>query len=112
MSTIYEVKITTQAQKHLLEIFDYISLELLAPDAANNLLAKMENSIMSLSEFPERYQLIDEEPWKSEGIRKIVVNNFLIYYWINKNSCIVYVTAVIYHKKNQLEELKNMNFND
>ena len=110
MSTIYEVKITTQAQKHLLEIFDYISLELLAPDAANNL--KMENSIMSLSEFPERYQLIDEEPWKSEGIRKIVVNNFLIYYWINKNSCIVYVTAVIYHKKNQLEELKNMNFND
>ena len=33
---------------------------------------------MGLTEFPERFQLIDEEPWKTEGIRKIVVNNFLV----------------------------------
>ena len=52
MAEIYEVKITRQAQEQMAEIVDYISNELFAPEAASNLLDKMENSIMSLSEFP------------------------------------------------------------
>lgn len=43
-----------QAQEQMAEIVDYIIFELFAPDAANNLLDKMENSIMALTEFPER----------------------------------------------------------
>lgn len=60
---------------------------------------KLEKSIMALTEFPERYQLIDEEPWRSESVRKIVVNNFLVYYWINTQERKVHVTAVIYKKE-------------
>lgn len=112
MSEIYEVKITTQAQEQMVEIIDYISYELFAPDAANNLLDKLEENILSLSEFPERYQLIEKEPWRTEGIRKIVVNNFFIYYWIDKAEKKVQVTAVIYEKRNQIEQLKNMNIDD
>ena len=67
MSEIYEVKITKQAQEQLEEIFGYISYELLAPDASNTLLDKMEDSIMKLSSFPERFQLVDEEPWANGG---------------------------------------------
>lgn len=112
MADIYEIKITSQAQEQMAEIIDYISHELFAPDAANYLLDKMENSIMALAEFPERYQLIDEEPWRTEGIRKIVVNNFLVYYWINQAEKKVHVTAVIYSKREQLEQLKNMNMDE
>lgn len=108
MSEIYEVKITLQAQNQMEEIVDYISHELCAPDAANNLLDNLEENIMALAEFPERYQLIDEEPWGTEGIRKIVVKNFLVYYWIDKDKKKVQVTAVIYAKGDQIEQLKNM----
>lgn len=112
MADIYEVKITRQAQEQMAEIVDYISHELFAPESANNLLDKMESSIMGLTEFPERFQLIDEEPWKTEGIRKIVVNNFLVYYCINELEKKVQVTAVIYSKRDQIEQLKNMKIVD
>ncbi|MGN0342371.1 MAG: type II toxin-antitoxin system RelE/ParE family toxin [Roseburia sp.] len=108
MAEVYEVKITTQAQEQMEEIVDYISHELFAPDAANNLLDKMEKSIYALSEFPEHYQLIEEEPWRTEGIRKIVVNNFLIYYWVDKVNRKVQITAVIYEKRDQIAQLKKM----
>lgn len=112
MSEIYKVKITKQAQEQMLEIFDYISYELFAPEAADILLNKMEKSIMSLSEFPERYQLIDEEKWSIKGVRKIVVNNFIVYYLVDKRKKIVQVTAVIYEKRNQIEQLKKMDMDN
>lgn len=112
MKDIYDVKITKQAKEQMAQIVDYISNELFAPEAAIQLLDKLENSIMALKEFPERYQLIDEEPWRCEGVRKIVVNNFLVYYWINTPERKVHVTAVIYTKRDQLKQLKLMNMDD
>ena len=108
MTEIYKIRITKQAREQMTEIVDYISYELFAPEAANNLLEKMEKSILTLAEFPERYQLIDEEPWRNEGIRKIVVSNFLMYYWINKSEKIVQILAVIYSRRDQLEQLRNL----
>lgn len=52
----------------------------MVPDAADNLLDKMKAEITKLSSFPKKHALIDEEPWRTEGVRKIVVKNFLIYY--------------------------------
>lgn len=112
MADIYEVKITNQAREQMSEIIDYISQELFAPDAANNLLNKMEKSILALREFPEKNQLIDEEPWRTEGIRRIIVDNFLVYYWIDKAEKRIQVIAVIYSKRDQLEQLKNMKLDD
>jgi toxin ParE1/3/4 len=45
----------------------YISNDLMAPDAVDNLLEKMKAEITKLSSFPQ-YALIDEEPWRTEGI--------------------------------------------
>ena len=108
MAVVYEVKITAQAESQMAEIVDYITNELLAPDAADNLLTKLEKSILGLSRFPEKYQLIEEEPWRSEGVRKIVVNNFLVYFWIDKNQKKVQVFAVIYEKRDQIEQLRHL----
>ena len=96
----------------MMKIIDYISFELFAPDAANKLLYKLENRIMSLSEFPERHQLIEEEFWRDKGIRKIVVNNYFVYYWINTLDKIVHVIAVIYAKRDQLDQLASIDINE
>lgn len=73
MDKKYEVKVTRQAMAQMKEIVHYISAELLAPEAANKLLDKIRDAIAALSFMPKKYALIEEEPWKHEGVRKIIV---------------------------------------
>ena len=110
MENNYEVKVTRQAMEQMQEIVHYISKELLAPEAADKLLDKMQDAIISLSDTPKRYALIEEEPWRHEGVRKIVVKNFLIYYWVDEENLKVQVIAVIYNKIDQLRQLLNMDY--
>ena len=95
MDKKYEVKVTRQAMAQMKEIVHYISAELLAPEAANKLLDKMRDAIAALSFMPKKYALIEEEPWKHEGVRKIIVKNFLIYYWVDEENFKVQVIAAV-----------------
>ena len=104
----YEVRVTRQALEQMKEIVHYISNDLMAPDAADNLLDKMKAEITKLSSFTKKHALIDEEPWRTEGVRKIVVKNFLIYYWVDDENNRVQVTAVIYSRRDQIRQLSNM----
>lgn len=104
----YEVRVTRQALEQMKDIVHYISNDLMAPDVANKLLDKMRAEITKLLSFPKKYALIDEEPWRTEGIRKIVVKNFLIYYWVDDENNRVQVTAVIYSRRDQVRQLANM----
>lgn len=108
MDNKYEVKVTRQALEQMRAILHYISYDLMAPQAADNLLDDLKSSILKLSVLPKRYPLIEEEPWKSEGIRKIVVKNFLVYYWVDDENNKVQVTAVIYSKRDQIKQLRKM----
>ena len=111
MGNKYEIKVTRQALEQMREIAHYISYDLMAPEAADNLLDDLKASILKLSVLPKKYPLIEEEPWRSEGVRKIVVKNFLVYYWIDEEYNKVQVTAVIYSKRDQIKQLKNMGMN-
>ena len=104
----YEVRVTRLALEQMKEIVHYISNDLMAPDAADNLLDKMKAEITKLPSFPKKHALIDEEPWRTEGVRKIVVKNFLIYYWVDDENNRVQVTAVIYSMRDQIRKLSNM----
>ena len=75
----YEVRITLQAQAHLREIRDYIAQKLLAPEAAKSTVQRLGTVMASLSQMPKRVPLVEEEPWRSEGVRVRAVRNFLIF---------------------------------
>ena len=92
----------------LLEIRDYISVVLGEPNTAKKLLNTLEAEMASLSRFPHRIVLTDEEPWHSCGIHKMMVKNFIIYFWIDEESKKVQVTAVVYGRRNQREQLDAM----
>lgn len=111
MGNKYEIKVTRQALEQMREIAHYISYDLMAPEAADNLLDDLKASILKLSVLPKKYPLIEEEPWRSEGVRKIVVKNFLVYYWIDEEYNKVQVTTVIYSKRDRIKQLKNMEMN-
>jgi len=104
----YTVKITEQAQIQIGEITQYIASELFSSAIALRLLAVFEKEIASLSYLPSRYAFIKEEPWHSEGVRKKVVKNFLVYFWIDERKQIIQVIAVVYARRDQVKQLLKM----
>lgn len=105
---IYTVRITRQAREHLRGIKKYISEELLAPEAARNTIAVLKKEIQSLSKMPERIKFTEEEPWKSEGVRRMRVKNYYVYFWIDEENNKVQVTSVIYLARDQAAQLELM----
>ena len=97
----YEVRITLQAQAHLREIRDYIAQKLLAPEAAKSTVQRLGTVMASLSQMPKRVPLVEEEPWRSEGVRVKAIRNFLIYFWVNEAEKTVQIIAVIYARRDQ-----------
>ncbi len=64
----YKVRIARQALDQMESIRKYITDDLVAPQAAVNIIQSFKESIKSLETMPERIKLIEKEPWKSEGI--------------------------------------------
>ena len=101
----YEVKLTAQAAEQIQEVVSYISKNLFEPETAKRWLNIIQENITSLNTMPARYPLTEEEPWRTYGIRKMVVKNFLVYYLINEEQKTVSVTAVIYGRRDQIAAL-------
>ena len=104
----YQVKMTDHATEQMGEAVSYISKMLLVPDVALRWSERIQAEIASLSKMPGRYPLTPEEPWRSEGVHKMSVENFLVYYWINETERIVWVLAIVYGRRDQLTMLRNM----
>ena len=108
----YEVKLTSQAIEQVREIVQYISKVLLVPETARKWADALQSEIATLDFMPSRYPLTEEEPWHTKGIRKMLFKNFLVYYLIDECKKTVWVTAVIYGRKDQIAALLNMSLND
>ena len=52
--------------------------------------------------------LTKEEPWHSQGVHRLVEGNYYIYYWIDEVRKRVKVTAVVYARREQRQQLSNM----
>lgn len=108
----YTVVVTPQAECQLREIVHHISKELLEPDTARALLDALEKAMASLNSLPQRAALVEEEPWHSQGIRKLLCRNFLIYFWADKMSFTVQILAVVYGRRDQLKMLRHLETSD
>ncbi len=104
----YNVKMTKYATEQLKSTVMYISKTLLEPDIAKTWANKLKTEISRLSDLPNRFMLVDEEPWHSQGVHKMFVGNFIVYFWIDDHQNDVWVTAVVYGRSDQLSALKNI----
>ena len=104
----YKIIITPDAEADLIELRNYISDVLLARDTARGCIRAIGKEIASLSEMPARYRAVDDEPWHSLGIRKVIANNFYVYYRVDESAKRVSVLNVIYAKRDQLRALEHM----
>ena len=104
----YKVKLTDHAVAQLQEAVIYISKVLQASTVAKHWAARVKKELASLSTMPARYPLTEEEPWHTEGVHKMSVENFLVYYWIDEAKKIVWITAIVYARRDQLRVLREM----
>lgn len=96
----YRIHITSAAERDLSRAADHIEFVLKNPKAADDLLDEAEKKINSLSEFPEKYQLIDDPVLSSWGIRFVVVNGYLAFYTISEKEQLVIVVRFLFQKSN------------
>lgn len=108
----YEVKLTVQAIGQIEEIAQYISKTLLEPETAQKWVNVLQCEIEKLGSMPSRHPFTEEEPWHTRGVRKMPVKNFLVYYLINEEKKVVWITAVIYGRRDQIAALSDLPLND
>ena len=104
----YEVRSTKQANDHVLEYAEYIQNVLLNPQAARKFVNDIRMAVKGLNQMPQRNPLTCEEPWRSMDIRKMEVRGYIVYYWIDEENKVVHVTGVVYGKRDQIEQLANI----
>ena len=104
----YTVKVEPSALLQLEEIVKYISDVLLVPETAKKWLDVMEEAISGLDVFPCRFALIEDESWKSNGVRKMAIKGFMVYYVIEEEKKLVSVIAVVYGRRDQITALKEI----
>lgn len=104
---IYEVITTNQTDVDLRDIYEYIAFELLSPDNASGQLKRLEEHIIGLEKFPEKFKLYEKEPWRSRGLRVMPVDNYMVFYFIDKAAGIVTVVRVMYVGRDADNQLKN-----
>lgn len=108
----YEIIITPDAESDISEIRDYIAYTLLVPEVALNYIRAIRSEMQKLTYMASSIAPVEQEPWHSRGVRKIIAKNFYIYYRLDDLTGKVYILNVIYAKRDQLKALKNMNLRD
>ena len=96
----YQLHITSTAEHDLMRAADYIEFSLKNPDAAEHLLDTADEQISSLSEFPERFPLVDDPVLASWKIRFVIVNNYLVFYTIDEEKQLVIVVRFLFQRSN------------
>jgi toxin ParE1/3/4 len=94
-----------KAQEDLENIFSYIAIELVNPEAASNLIEKFQTKLNELLLFPLSYQLIKSKLIFQIDLRKCIVQNYIIVYFYNEKEKLVEIIRVIYSKVDYLEDL-------
>lgn len=95
----YNIQITQPAEEDLYEIGIYISKELLQYETAKKVISKIAKVINSLEDMPLRNALVADERLAYEGIRKIMMDNYIILYVVNEKDKIVTIVRILYNRR-------------
>ena len=89
----YKVEITKEALQDMEDIYNYIA-PLLSPENAMGQYNRIADEILTLDIFPQRYRIMDSEPAKQMELRRMLVDNYSVFYTIRGDKVIV--TDVLY----------------
>lgn len=109
---IFSVFYTSETRQDLRDIYECITIKLCAQDAAKRQTERIMKAIRSLEQMPMRYRCYDEEPWHSQGLRCLPIDNYLILYLLDETTHTVNIIRIMYggrDVKKQLDENTSLN---
>ena len=68
--------------------------KVLAPENAMGQYNRIADEILTLDTFPERFRIMESEPEKSMELRRMLVDNYSVFYTVREDEVIV--TDVLY----------------
>ena len=85
----YRVEITWEALQDMEDIYNYIATGLLSPENAIGQYNRIADEILTLDSFPERFRIMESEPEKKMELRRMLVDNYSVFYTIRGDKVIV-----------------------
>ncbi len=95
----YTIEITEPAEQDLHEIGRYIAIELVEPAVAKRVIEKLAEAILKLEELPLRNALVADEALALQGMRKMLVDNYIIFYVVSEEQRKVTVVRILYSRR-------------
>ncbi len=105
-----KILLTKDFKLDFINIYTYIADVLLVPEIAKKLANRILEQIEMLDEMPNRFPLVEKEPWHSRGLRKLVIENYVIFYYPNAQTSEVIVFHIFYSGRDIDNLLKNKKF--
>ncbi len=104
----YQVKLTPVAFAELSSIFRRIGAHSFSSKSRDERISAISKAIFSLDELPYRCPLVENEPLHSQGIRKMPVEGYIVYYKVSEAEKRVEILAITHGKQDQEKILKNI----
>ena len=103
---IFDVSYSAEARQDLRDIYEYIAYELLVPETAARQAERIMKAARSLEQIPMRYRLYEGEPWHSQGLRVLPVDNYLVFYLPDEVCAAVSIIRIMYGGRDIDKQLK------
>jgi plasmid stabilization system protein ParE len=97
--TKYKIVIELPAQRDLQDILCYITDTLKEPVVARRIYTSIKEQILALSQMPLRHSVVQDQPYATMGVRKLLVENYIAFYIINEAKCEVHVLRILYNRR-------------
>ena len=97
--TEYRVIIELLAQRDLQGILRYITDTLKEPVIARRIYTSIKEQISTLGQMPLRHSVVQEQPYAATVVRKLLVENYIVFYIIDEEKCEVHVLRILYNRR-------------
>lgn len=101
----YKIEITEPAENDLRSIGLYISRELLQPDTAKRVVTEIGEAILKLEELPLRNGWVSDKRLSIKGIRRIIIDNYIVFYVANEQNRLVTIVRILYNRRDWINLL-------
>ena len=99
----YNIKYSIESKQDLIRIKQYIKHNLQEPEIAEKLISKIRKEISNLKNNPEIFAIIDDDLIKKLEVRKLIVDNYIVFYRIKDNN--IQIVRIMYGRRNWINLL-------
>ncbi len=97
--TTYKIVIERTAENDLNDILSYISNTLHEPTIAKKLYNEIKEKFSNLKNMPHRHKIVNEEPYRSIGVRMLLIENYIAFYVVDEERKTVHIFRILYNRR-------------